>query len=345
MVTVPKALPIRLHPDDKQRLRVLLLAKHADANGHPDADDGNHAIYHAELRDTLLAAGFNLSVAKRYEALFDQPDADFVIPLLNRGGFQNSEMLAPLLLERWGIPFLGARAIQRGWSDDKHLAKLAAAAVGVPTARWACVRVGQPLPQRLGFEASQLIVKPNASSASWGVALCDSESAALAHAADLLRQRHDVIIEEWVPDIDVAVAVIADAAGRPLLLTPMAYRPEGQGALRSYEEKRGLVPVGDDPLDPVTDPLLFERLQAHSQLLLRDYWPFDYGRFEYRYDPASGRLAFMEVNLSCNLWSRKTISRAARISGFSHAALVEHIVAASMVRQGLARPVTLECAA
>ena len=31
-----------------------------------------------------------------------------------------------------------------------------------------------------------------------------------------------------------------------------------------------------------------------------------------RYDPATGDLAFMEVNLSCNLWSRKTISRSAR---------------------------------
>ena len=43
----------------------------------------------------------------------------------------------------------------------------------------------------------------------------------------------------------------------------------------------------------------------------------------------------MEVNLSCNLWSRKTISRAAATLGLSHAELVETIVAHSMLRQGV----------
>ncbi len=43
----------------------------------------------------------------------------------------------------------------------------------------------------------------------------------------------------------------------------------------------------------------------------------------------------MEVNLSCNLWSKKTISRSARSLGYSHAQLVECILAHSLERQGL----------
>ena len=49
----------------------------------------------------------------------------------------------------------------------------------------------------------------------------------------------------------------------------------------------------------------------------------------------------MEVNLSCNLWSRKTISRSARTLGLSHRDVVETIVAHSMGRQRLVPAVRL----
>lgn len=75
--------------------------------------------------------------------------------------------------------------------------------------------------------------------------------------------------------------------------------------------------------------------------LLEEFWPFDYGRFEFRFDPAAGALSFMEVNLSCNLWSRKTISRSARTLGLSHRDVVETIVAHSMGRQRLVPAVRL----
>ena len=330
--------PLRLPPDIKARLRILLIAKHALADGSLDPVDGNHAVYHAELRDTLRLAGFDVAVADSYEALFERPQADFVIPLLNRGGFQNSEMLAPLLLERYGMPYLGARPMLRGWSDDKHLAKLAAVAANVPTARWICLRTGAPRPAALDFEAERYIVKPNASSASWGVRIFDDSNDALEHADTLLAQRYDAIIEEWLPARDLAVPVVGGRGAAPWLLTPMAYMPGNGADLRSYSEKRGLVPTGDDPLEAISDPELLGRLISATRCLARDYWPFDYGRFEFRHDPQTGAVHFMEVNLSCNLWSRKTISRAARLQGIDHAALVEHIVVHSMLRQRLIEP-------
>lgn len=345
MIESPIPTLLKLRVEDKARLRLLLLAKHANTDGRPDVVDGNHALYHGELRETLRSAGFDVVTADHYEALFDRPDADFVIPLLNRGGFQNSEMLAPLLLERHGLAYLGARPMLRGWSDDKHLAKLAARAAEVPTAKWMCLRTGQQRPGALNFQANRYIVKPNASSASWGVKICTSQHEALAHADSLLTQRHDVIVEQWLPARDIAVPVIGGPDGGPWLLTPMAYAPVEGVELRSYAEKRGLVPTADDPLEPVSDPALLEKLLGFTQRLAKDYWPFDYGRFEYRHDPATGDLAFMEVNLSCNLWSRKTISRAARLQGIGHTELVEHIVAHSMMRQQLVEPAVFRKAA
>ena len=49
-----------------------------------------------------------------------------MFPLLNRGGFLNSEMMLPLLCTRLGLPYLGASPILRGLADDKHLSKMAA---------------------------------------------------------------------------------------------------------------------------------------------------------------------------------------------------------------------------
>lgn len=329
--------PLRLFEEDKDRLVLLFLAKHALSGGVPDPVDGTHAVYHHELLTTLKTAGFWVTAADRFDSIWEKPEADFVVPLLNRAGFLNSEMLAPLLLTRHSIPFLGAAPILRGLSDDKHLMKTAARLRGVPVTEWEIHRRGQGPVEAPAFAWDRLVVKPNASSASWGVEIVDGWEAGRAHAERLLASGHDVILEPYAPLIDIAVPVVG--ADGPWLLPPMAYRPEAAGSLRRYEEKRGLVETADDPLEPVDDPELAARLHEATSRLLPELWPFDYGRFEYRYDPATGDLAFMEVNLSCNLWSKKTISRSARTLGVSHARLVETILAHSLLRQGVVRNV------
>ncbi|MGB3930700.1 MAG: phosphoribosylglycinamide synthetase [Sphingobium sp.] len=325
---------VRIPAADKARLRLLFLAKHACADGAPDAQDGNHAVYHHELRTTLEGIGLDVAVANSYESLFDRPDVDFVVTLLNRGGFQNSEMLAPLLLSWRSVPFLGASPIVRGLSDDKYLSKLIARARGVATMPAQLFRRGG-LFDAPAFEAERLVVKPNASSASWGLKMVDGWAQARDHAETLFALGHDVLVEQWAPLLDVAVPVVGGSAGAPWILPPMMYVPADPRRERSYEEKRGLVDAGDDPLVLVEDADLRARLEAMTQRLLPELWPFDYGRFEFRYDPASGQILFMEVNLSCNLWSKKTISRAAASIGVDHAALVETIVGHSLARHGL----------
>ncbi|HEX8513111.1 MAG TPA: phosphoribosylglycinamide synthetase [Allosphingosinicella sp.] len=331
--------PLRIFDEDKDRLVILFLAKHALAGGVPDAEDGTHAVYHHELLTTLRTAGVFVSAADSYDDIWQRPDADFVVPLLNRGGFLNSEMLAPLILTRHGLPFLGAAPILRGLSDDKHLMKTAARLRGVPVTDWAIVRRGQGQVEPPPFRWERLVVKPNASSASWGVKILHDWAQARAHAEHILASGHDVILEPYAPLIDIAVPVVG--ADGPWLLPPMGYFPDVPGRPRSYEEKRGLVQAAadEDPLRIVDDPALAGRLNDAVRALLPELWPFDYGRFEFRYDPATDDIRFMEVNLSCNLWSKKTISRSARTLGVSHARLVETILAHSLLRQGVVKDV------
>ncbi|MGL4314468.1 MAG: D-alanine--D-alanine ligase family protein, partial [Sphingomonas sp.] len=156
--------------DFKRDKTVMFIAKHALGDGSRDSQDGDHAVYHREVADVLRGMGLNLVVANSPEAMFERPEGvDFVFSLLNRGGYLNSEMMLPLLCTRLGIPYLGATPILRGLSDDKHLMKMAARAQGVPTAPSHCYRQGQAVEPFTHFSAERYVIKPVASSASWGV--------------------------------------------------------------------------------------------------------------------------------------------------------------------------------
>ena len=126
--------PLTIPDEAKERLKFLFMAKHALWGGGMHPEDGNHAIYHHEVRTSLESLGINLQIADSYNVLFERPDVDFVFPLLNRGGFVNSEMLIPLLCNMHRIAYVGAMPFIRGLGDDKSVSKLVSEKAGVPTA-------------------------------------------------------------------------------------------------------------------------------------------------------------------------------------------------------------------
>lgn len=328
MPLIPTRLPDRLR--DTQRL--LFVAKHARWTGGLHPEDGNHAAYHREMRETLERLGMPLVIADSYAALFDSPAADFVFPLLNRGGFFNSEMLLPLLCNRLHLPYVGASPIVRGLSDDKHLTKLEAAARGVPTAPWALFRRGAPVDTGRCPPARRWVVKPNNSSASWGVRDAHDraelgQAIAAIHALD-----HDAIVEPFIEGSDVEVPVIT-LGGAPAILPMLLFEQEDPAQLRTYEEKRDLADRVGYQITALDDPALLAAIARHTEQMIDIFRPFDYGRFEFRVDFRTGDVRLLEVNLNCNLWSEKLFSRSASLAGFSHDQLVETIVAESMMRQ------------
>lgn len=319
----------------KERLRLLYVAKHARSSGRADAEDGTHAVYHAEIREVLEDIGFDLSIADDYRALFERPDVDFVFPLLNRGGFLNSEMMLPLLCNRLGIPYLGGSPIIRGTSDDKHLTKLLARSRGIPTADWAAYRRGNaPDPARCP-RATRYVIKPNASSASWGVRSADDWAGVREAVEAIHAEGYDAIVEPFITGHDIEVSIIT-MHGRPVILPTMIVEQHDPAELRSYTEKRDLDGgVKTYAIKPFHDADHIPAIEAAALNLMEEFAPFDYGRFECRLDVETGRFQFLEVNLNCNLWSRKTISMAARLAGWTHQQLIETILCESLARNGL----------
>jgi D-alanine-D-alanine ligase len=328
-------VPTRISNEARERLRILFVAKHARWQGGLHPTDGNHAVYHCEMRDILEDIGVNLSIADSYEALFEKPEVDFVFPLLNRGGFLNSEMLLPLLCTRHGIPFLGASPILRGLSDDKHLTKLEAHARKVPTAPWQVFRKGAPIDLDLCPKAERWVIKPNASSASWGVRDA-TDALALADAIDAIHaDGHDALVEPFLEGSDVEVPVIT-VNGRPRIMPMMLFEQADPSHLRTYAEKRDLTDRSHKyRLVHFEDAALSRRIRAMTEALISVFEPFDYGRFEFRVDEVTGDVQFLEVNLNCNLWSQKVFGRSAGLAGMSQHELIETILAESLIRQGL----------
>jgi len=331
MLPEPLAIPAAA----KQHLRILFIAKHALSTGALHPEDGSHATYHAEIRDVLTGLGLRVSVADSYEMLFERPDVDFVFPLLNRGGFLNSEMMLPLLCNRHGLPYLGASPIVRGLSDDKHLTKTAARARGVLTADWAIYRRFNAVDEAGCPPADRHIVKPNASSASWGVSAATGWAEVRAAVVALHAEGHDAIVEPFIVGHDVEVSAIT-VLGEPVILPTMIVEQDDPAGLRSYQEKRNLA-AGDQAYEicPYRDAAKVAETKAMTRALMPEFMPFDYGRYEFRIEAATGRLLFLEINLNCNLWSKKTIAKAAALAGWSHPQLIETVVCESLRRHGL----------
>jgi D-alanine-D-alanine ligase len=57
---MPHPNVLRLSSDEKARLRILFLAKHALGGGRLDSVDGSHALYHHEMLETLRTIGLTV---------------------------------------------------------------------------------------------------------------------------------------------------------------------------------------------------------------------------------------------------------------------------------------------
>jgi D-alanine-D-alanine ligase len=327
--------PFRLTEDARRNLKLLFIAKHALGDGSLHGEDGNHSPYHHELRTILEGLFDRLSIANSYDALFTDPGVDFVFPMLNRGGFFNSEMLCPLLCNRLGLPFLGANPILRGLADDKHLTKLEARSRGVKTCDWAVYRAGAPVREEDCPKAERYVVKPNNSSASWGIGDATDFAGVKDAVLRIHAEGHDAIVEPFMSGSDVEVPVV-EVDGEPIVMPPMLFKQADPEHLRTHAEKRDLVAREHKyQLVPFEGDDVWPEIRAMTLKMVEVFRPFDFGRFEFRFNEATGEVNLLEVNLQCNLWSEKVYGRSALLMGWTQEDLIETIVAASLHRHGL----------
>ena len=323
------AEPLVLDDEIREKLKVHFIAKHALSGGKFHEEDGSHAVYHNEIRLILESLFQNVSVSNSYTSLYDEPEWDYLFSLFNRGGFRNSEVFASIFGEYHGVPYLGAPPTIRALTDDKNYSKYMVNDLGVPTPKWGFLRDSDPIGDRSDFPEGRLIAKPNASSASWGINLDADWDSMKDHIRELQDLKHDVIVEELIPGFDITVPIIG--ADRAWVLPATKLVTSSPDSVPTYEEKRGFASGYECAIyDAYSE---YPDILKYTEILTKAIWPFDYGRIDYRINPESGQVYFLEYNVCGNLSAEKSVAQGAFAAGLTHTQLVETIICSSLTRQ------------
>ena len=238
---------------------------------------------------------------------------------------------APLCIDSSSPEALAAAARASGAFIDGAVAR------GVPTAPWAIYRRGAPIDPAKCPAGSRYVVKPNNSSASWGVMDATDWPSVEKAIHGVHELGHDALVEPFIDGSDVEVPVVT-INGEPVILPMMIFRQADPSHLRTYQEKRDLVDRSQKySLDPFENPGMIAKITEYTRAAMQEYRPFDYGRWEFRVNEETGEMTFLELNLNCNLWSQKVFGRAAALAGWTHPELIETLLAESLSRHGLLR--------
>ena len=111
------------------------------------------------------------------------------------------------LLELTGIPYVGPGVLASALCMDKDVFKQVMRAQGIPVARHVTLRLGDPVENPYGYP---VFVKPARLGSSVGISKV--RSADELDGAVALARRHDekVLVEEFVPGIEVEVAILGN---------------------------------------------------------------------------------------------------------------------------------------
>jgi D-alanine-D-alanine ligase len=322
---------LRPTPEEVAATHVLFLARHAlDSSPERRAKYGYHVVYHALLLNALRDLGFRVTPASEHEVLFGPLAFDFLYAIHSHAIFDGHELLAPAIAAYRGVPCLGASAPTRAISEDKVLAKQVAASAGLDVAEHQVVSPRDA--DRKGVSRpGSWILKPRGGIASDAVIKVDSEADwpdALAIVADPRHEGREFIAEEFVPGLNLTVPVVEGFPPGSFAVFEESGRP-GDNVLTN-EGKRGLNNTYRSA--PYDGPGAREALKATADMAAQ-ISPFDYARFDFRYDPDTRRTVFIEVNIACNMAPASAVYRAAALHGIKYEELVGHVLTYSLRRQ------------
>ena len=317
--------------------KILYIAKYADLYDKTidnyNIQDITYAKYHQDFYNALKCNFENIIVATNPEIILNGiTDYDYVVSLLNRMPFNNSEIFISSLLEYYSKPYLGATPNIRAVAEDKQLAKLVAVYAGVKTADWMTYYINEPL-QRPSFKPPYF-VKPRFGASSLGVnenSICCSWDKAKSQIIELFKSTNHVILEQYIQGQSYTCPILANF-GDTLYLPPIREYSSLRGNVITYEQKRKI--VGGLGREIVLDKSIIEVLRKSCLSIFQLIQPIDYTRMDFIVNE-SGIPYFIEFNVCCNLGKHAAINLSAQSLGISYENLISNIIFSSMKRQNI----------
>ncbi len=322
---------------DIKDYKVLFLAHYAPQSKNDKVPNGIYdeiyAIYHHKIYKELSVIFPNLISSNNVSLLLNPSlDVDYIFSLYNRMPFRNSEIFVSSVAEYLKIPYLGATPNIRALAEDKHLAKILARYLKVPTPAWktysVCDKICEP-----DF-APPYFVKPRFGAASEYInedSICNTWKQAYIQIQMLFQHNIDVILEQQIKGV-YHTSPVLNNFNFPLLLPCVSQHSTRLGGVVTHGQKRKI--ESGLTREITNDRVLNKTIHQYSQLLFDQIQPLDYTRFDYIVDD-TGVPYFLEFNVCCNLGEHSTISQSAKSVGISYTELIENITYSSLYRNNL----------
>ncbi len=255
---------------------------------------------------------------------------DVVFDIIHGGAGEDGTV--QLLLDLLGKAYVGSGPLASAIAMDKHEAKRAFAAKGIPTPAWVLVerdRVGDGLAEARGRLTLPLVVKPRAQGSSVALHLVRFDEELEEAVARVAGEFGDVLVEEFVAGRELTAGVLEGERG-PRVLPVLELRPKGAGRLFDWRAKytpgecEFICPAGlsRDEARAVEEAArgAFEALGCR-----------DLARVDIRLSP-DGVPYVLEVNTLPGMTEMSTLPRMAAAAGMSYSDLVEALLARAISR-------------
>jgi D-alanine-D-alanine ligase len=262
---------------------------------------------------------------------------DIVFNICEGVGHRNREAEVPILLDLYGIPYVGSDGLTLSLTLDKVMAKKVFVADGVPTPRFFLAN-GKFSPRDLDGMKLPVIVKPCYEGSSKGI----SDDSVVRRKKDLASRvdavkalyRQPAVVEEFIRGSEFTVLVIGNE--EPRALEPVQIQIGGALDLGDllYTWRR-LMSTDIEYVCPARIPKALKRkICAMAEAAYASVGCRDFGRVDFRVDEA-GRPYVLEVNPLPSLSDEDVFPLIAKAHGRTFQELVLQIVDIALKRHGI----------
>ncbi|MDW3208127.1 MAG: hypothetical protein R8L07_21545 [Alphaproteobacteria bacterium] len=301
----------------------------------PIRTDSVHVAYHISLFQALRAICPNVIVARSpKDVLTLGKQCDYAVSVYSSDSLSSEESVVAAHCEAIGLPMLCGDALTLALVEDKHACKLKALKRGIPTATWISV---SPADANVDWSPVRFpcVVKPRFGMSSEFIneeAVSKDRVTAERRLKRLLHEGQHALVEAFVPGFDVTIACVGDGMQNAQVGWPLKVTSDAPGNIQTRAQKmEGGKGRTRERLDA---PHLAKRLNAYCKELYKEFYPLDFFRADFRYNPADDTVAFLELNKPAINPGSNFVLSCSRDESF-YVALVADLVKRGAARHGM----------
>jgi D-alanine-D-alanine ligase len=223
------------------------------------------------------------------------------------------------LLEILGIPYTHSGVRASATAMNKEQTKRIVSSAGVPVAEGRIVSRAEALEAHA--LAPPYVAKPIAEGSSVGVVIVKQGANRPPEAiARIPALGDDIMVERFVPGRELTCGVIGDRVTDIIDIVPAE-------KLAFYDYQAKYAPGGSRHLLPANIPdEVYRAVQGHTLAAHRALGCRGVSRSDFRYDPATGQLVFLEINTQPGMTGTSLVPELAQYAGMCFRELVVWLV-------------------